>query len=96
MGAVENSQNSVTSLVRQYGEFYSVDGRSLTAFKNNMEYAGLSVDAADARYIEKNPRSINGDRVTVYDSDGNAYEATFNYYFDGGRELVDFKKKSAK
>lgn len=52
---------------------------------------GLKLDAADAHTME-NSNSLNGEKVTMYDKDGNEYRGTYNKYSDGGREIVNIKK----
>lgn len=52
---------------------------------------GLKLDSADAHTME-NSNSLNGDKVTMYDKDGNEYSGTYNKYSDGGREIVNIKK----
>lgn len=70
---------------------------SITSAKTHKELTdklnenGLKLDSADA-YDIRNSNSLNGEKVTMYDKDGNEYRGTYNKYSDGGREIVDIKK----
>lgn len=52
---------------------------------------GLELESADAHTM-RNSNSLNGEKVTMYDKEGNEYQGTYNKYSDGGREIVNIKK----
>ena len=56
---------------------------------------GLEADAADKRYMTENSRAINGDRVDLIGKN-KKMSATFNAYFDGSKELINFRREPDK
>lgn len=70
----------------------TITGASVVSFFRNLNGKGLNLDAADQNAITKNPRSMNDEKVKLYDAQGNEYTATFNRYWDGGVEVVNIKK----
>lgn len=74
------------------GERDSFQGKTTQDALNKVEASrGTRPDSADRDYMERNPRVINGEKVTFYGKRSKE-EATFNKYSDGGVELRDFKR----
>lgn len=67
------------------------DTKTHKELTDRLSKSGLKLDAADAHTIE-NSNSLNGEKVTMYDNDGNEYQGTYNKYSDGGREIINIKK----
>ena len=67
------------------------DANSHTQLVDKLKSNGLELDAADSHTMSKS-NSLNGEKVTMYDKDGNEYQGTYNKYSDGGREIVNIKK----
>ena len=70
-------------------------GKTVSDLKDDLKKNyGLELESADADDMERS-KSFNGEKVTMYDKDGNEYEGMYNKYSDGDREIVDIKQKEA-
>lgn len=67
--------------------------KSVNELHDKLKSQGLSMESADASAIKRDYRSMNGEKVSLYDKDGNEYRGTFNRYSDGGTEIVNIKKE---
>jgi hypothetical protein len=68
-----------------------IKGSNANELKANLEAEGYKLDSADWSYVSKRPKTINGDKLTLFKGN-KEYDATFNYYSDGGMELINFEE----
>lgn len=81
-----------------------VDTTNITSAKNiadlhtKLQERGLTMDPVHADAIKRGDRKplYDGEKVSLYDKDGNEYRGTYNKYYDGGTEIVDIKKTGSK
>ena len=98
MGSVGNGTLSNTSneLARGEGRVTGIQERGNGQLARQLrEKYNLELESSDGNDIQNRPRTINGEKVTMYEigSEGNVeYEGTFNYYSDGGKEIVNIRR----
>lgn len=76
------------------GEYDHEVGNTVNELQDRLKQHGLELESADLHDMRASS-GFNDEKVTMYDKDGNEYEGTYNKYSDGGREIVDIKKKEA-
>ena len=69
--------------LRQASVPHCVKGKNMDELIENLKAEGFEIDSAD--------RFQPDDYVTLY-KDNKTYRASFNKYFDGGVEVINFKE----
>ena len=87
--AEQEAQKTKDAYVKENGITGAKGANQLREKINN---TGWKIDAADMHSIERGNLNTD-DKVTLWDTNGKEYEATYNRYRDGGIELVSVTPK---
>lgn len=72
---------------------YITGGKNLKSLESKLKEHGFGLESADAADIDRNARNMNGEKVSLYDKDGNEYRGTFNRYSNGDYEIIGIRKE---
>ena len=97
MGSVGGNKIFSNELVRGEGRVAGEQRRGNGEIARQLrEKYNLELESSDGNDIQNHPERINGDKVVMYEIGSNGeveYEGTFNYYSDGGKEIINIKKR---